>query len=246
MNAESENDRLIYTMRGQQWFVFYRPVPPRQEPQPIAVTTSSEAAIAAMKLLSGYCKRGLPWPPLETSVDHDWEQTGWEYDDSFFRCRICGLKTHCRRGYPSATPADCRASRILPCIATSCTSKRTTKRATEAIRVKRDELLKVLKENRTTHRDTFERATAGYRKRAIEELDASLRDAREGKKIRRAIGLTEPMDQTKDYDRAIRMLEMTVDEIVTIGAHEFQQYVMDDWAWKEQFTASNSAYLGAE
>jgi hypothetical protein len=51
------------------------------------------------------------------------------------------------------------------------------------------------------------------------------------------------MDQTKDYDRVIRMLEMTVDEIITIGAVEFQQYVMDDWTWKEQFTASNSAYL---
>ena len=113
-------------------------------------------------------------------------------------------------------------------------------------RVKRDELLEVLKKNRATHRETFERATIGYRKRAIEELDISLRDACEGKKIRRSIGLVEPMDQTKDYDRVIRMLEMSVDEVVTIEAHEFAQYVMDDWSWKEQFTASNSTYLGVE
>lgn len=114
----------------------------------------------------------------------------------------------------------------------------------KAIRVKRDDLLDALRKNRDAHRDTFEQAATGYRKRAIEELDASLQDAKAGKKIRRSIGLVEPMDQTKDYDRVIRMLEMTVDDVVTIGATEFQQYVMDDWSWKEQFTASNAAYLG--
>jgi hypothetical protein len=114
----------------------------------------------------------------------------------------------------------------------------------KAIRVKRAELLEALRKNRDTHKDTFEQATVGYRKRAIEELDSSLADAKAGKKIRRSIGLVEPMNQTKDYDRVIRMLEMTVDDVVTIGATEFQQYVMDDWSWKEQFTASNSAYLG--
>jgi hypothetical protein len=113
----------------------------------------------------------------------------------------------------------------------------------KAIRVKKDELLETLRKNRTLHQETFERALTGYRKRAIEELDASLQDAKAGKKIRRSIGLIEPMNQTKDYDRVIRMLEMTVDDIVTIGAGEFQQYVMDDWSWKEQFTTSNSAYL---
>jgi hypothetical protein len=112
----------------------------------------------------------------------------------------------------------------------------------KAIRIKRDELLDILKKNRADHRATFEKASKGYRERAIAELDASLKDAHAGKKIRRSIGLVEPMDQTKDYDRAIRMLELTVDEIVTIGNSEFAQYVMDDWAWKEQFTTSNAMY----
>lgn len=114
----------------------------------------------------------------------------------------------------------------------------------KAVRIKRDELLAVLKENRAAHRSMFEKATEGYRRRAIEELDRSLQDAKAGKKIRRAITLVEPMDQTRDYDRAIRMLEMTVDEIVTIGDKEFQNYVMDDWSWKEAVMTSNSAYLG--
>jgi len=32
---------------------------------------------------------------------HDWQQTAWEYDDSFFRCRRCGLEVNQRRGIPA-------------------------------------------------------------------------------------------------------------------------------------------------
>lgn len=36
---------------------------------------------------------------LETEK-HDWHQVGWEYDDSFFECRKCGLRVSQRRGIP--------------------------------------------------------------------------------------------------------------------------------------------------
>jgi hypothetical protein len=48
-------------------------------------------------------------------VVHDWETTAWMYDDTFFRCRKCGLKTHCRRGTPARTVAECAQARIAPC-----------------------------------------------------------------------------------------------------------------------------------
>lgn len=46
---------------------------------------------------------------------HDWQITSWEYDDTFFQCRICKLKTHCRRGYPAKTAKECIESGINPC-----------------------------------------------------------------------------------------------------------------------------------
>jgi hypothetical protein len=48
-------------------------------------------------------------------MNHDWEQTGWEYDDSFYRCRTCKLETNCRRGGPAETPAECATAGIAPC-----------------------------------------------------------------------------------------------------------------------------------
>lgn len=111
-----------------------------------------------------------------------------------------------------------------------------------AIRVNKDELLGTLRENRKKHQVIFREAQDGYRKQAIEELDKMLAEARSGKQIRRSLHLVEPQDQTRDYDRAIKMLEMSQDEIVELEEHDFAQYVLDDWSWKRQFLLSNSNY----
>ena len=113
----------------------------------------------------------------------------------------------------------------------------------ESVKVGREELLKTLKTNRDNHRKIFEEALEGYREEAIKELEGAIADAKSGKKIRRNLTLVEPMDQTKDYDRVIRMLEMSKDAIIEISEQDFACYVLDDWRWKDQFTASNTRYL---
>lgn len=113
----------------------------------------------------------------------------------------------------------------------------------ETVRVKKDQLLSKVRENRRAHRDLFLKAQEGYREKVIEELDIMLRDAREGKKIRRGISLPEPIDQTRDYDRVVAMLEMSVDEYIELNPTEFAQYVLDDWQWKANTMHINSSYL---
>jgi hypothetical protein len=115
---------------------------------------------------------------------------------------------------------------------------------TKGVRVKTSVLLEKLKKNRAAHRDIFEKALVGYRASAIAELERSLSDARANKRIRHDIELVEPMDMSREYDRVIEMLTMSVDDVVTLDSRDFQSYVMDDWAWTQQFTTSNSAYLG--
>jgi hypothetical protein len=110
------------------------------------------------------------------------------------------------------------------------------------VTVNRQKLLETVLMNRRAHRQEFESACVGYREEAIKHLEEMLTEAKQGKRIRRAIGLVEPMDQTKDYDRIIKMLEMSVDENIELTQGEFAQYVMDDWAWKGQFISSTMAY----
>ena len=112
----------------------------------------------------------------------------------------------------------------------------------ELIKVNKTELLSALKENRSKHRTIFENAQMGYRKKAIELLDKALQDAREGREITTFIQLKAPIDQTSDYDRAIKMIEMCVGDIVEINEEDFACYVMDDWSWKKQFLTTNAFY----
>jgi len=110
------------------------------------------------------------------------------------------------------------------------------------ITAKKSDLLKELKKNRSAHRKLFLDAQQGYRTDVIKELDMMLKEARDGKTIRRSVSLVEPQDHTKDYDRIIRMLEMSTKSTIFISEQEFCQYVQDDWGWKAQFISQTSNY----
>jgi hypothetical protein len=113
------------------------------------------------------------------------------------------------------------------------------------VKVKRQDLLTKVRANRDAHRSLFLQAQEGYRKLVIEELDKMLADAKTGLPIRRSVSLTEPSDHTKDYDRVVAMLEMSVDDTVILDAHDFDQYVMDNWDWS-RFALSTNTFYAAE
>lgn len=115
----------------------------------------------------------------------------------------------------------------------------------EKVAVGVPELIGILKKNRDAHRGIFEEAQKGYRIKVIELLDQALQDARQGGQINTAFELPVPQDHTSDYDRVIKMLEMSIDTRVELSEDYFAQYVMDDWSWKRQFMLSSAMYLSA-
>lgn len=109
-------------------------------------------------------------------------------------------------------------------------------------KIKKAELLAVLNKNLSEHREVFMEALDNYRKKLIAELESMIEKARSGARISHHISLVQPVDQTKEYQRAIRMVEMTTDEIVSLTEQEFANFVMDDWAWSNNFFATNASY----
>lgn len=114
-----------------------------------------------------------------------------------------------------------------------------------AIKVKKDDLLSKLRGNRETHSAQFEKAATGYRAKVIAVLEQRLDDARKGKLPNLLFNLPLPVDQTKAYDRAIGMLELSVEDIIELEEHDYQQYVLDEWNWSASTTATNSFYIAA-
>lgn len=112
----------------------------------------------------------------------------------------------------------------------------------KSVKIKTNELLEVLKKNREIHVSDFNTAQEEYRKDAIVEMKKNLKQAQNGGDIVVNSELVKPQNYVTSYDTAIKMLEMSADELVELTMQEFQQYVEDNWAWKGMFLASTSMY----
>lgn len=112
------------------------------------------------------------------------------------------------------------------------------------VKVRKEELLATLKKNLSEHREIFEEAVEGYRREMIAHLERLIKDIRDGKRVSHTISLAQPMDQSKEYLRAIKMCEMSVDDVIELDERSFACFVMDDWQWMGQFLAANTRYSG--
>lgn len=110
------------------------------------------------------------------------------------------------------------------------------------VKVRKAELKAKVQLNRDAHRDVYLTAMDGYRQTVVDWLNEQLDKAQNGKPF--VTWLQEPMpeDHTDDYDVVLSMLDMSIDETITLTLDEYRRYVMDDWGWKEGFTATASKY----
>lgn len=113
------------------------------------------------------------------------------------------------------------------------------------VRIQKEKLIAILTKNRSEHRDIFLAAQKKYREVVIEILDEQLKLAREGKPflLARLTMLSAPQDHTKEYDTILRMLELSLDDVVTLSNSQFTQLVEDRWGWSRSWAASNSPYV---
>lgn len=112
------------------------------------------------------------------------------------------------------------------------------------IKVSVDNLLAILRENRTKHIEDFKEVYELFRDRYIEILEAMIQNVEEGDHPNMKIDLIQPVSYEQDYTQIIEMLEMSVDKEIEITATEFQAYVKDKWSWKNNLNVSFGAYTG--
>ncbi len=112
------------------------------------------------------------------------------------------------------------------------------------VKVETSQLLDKLQSNRAQHRGQFDKAIRGWRAETRQRLVDALVELEAGTRFLAIETDPPPEDHTRDYDRVIEMVTMSVDKQVTLDQMTFRQYVMDDWQWKEAWATSNSKYLG--
>lgn len=57
------------------------------------------------------------------------------------------------------------------------------------------------------------------------------------------INSVKPESHESEYDRAISMLNHSVDDILDIDERTYKHYVLDDWDWTSSFKAVTSTYI---
>lgn len=120
--------------------------------------------------------------------------------------------------------------------------------------VSKDELLKVLKENKEKHVQIYNDALEGVRVEYGKLLRKELKKLEDGKEVKSSVTITMPVSHEEQYDEVIQMLEMSVEKEIELTRHEFQQYVQDKWISASEknllrsyaLSSSNSAFYEAQ
>jgi hypothetical protein len=114
-----------------------------------------------------------------------------------------------------------------------------------SIKIDRKQLLAIVTENQKKHVIEYLDAVEDYKAAAIKLSQQNLKLAKSGDlaKLSQIRALPQkPVSYEDNYTRAIRMLELSVEDVIDVEEHIFNQLVLDEWGWKQQFTAMASSY----
>ena len=109
------------------------------------------------------------------------------------------------------------------------------------IKIKKQELIDKIKENKKNHIELYEKAVIAYKEEALEQLDNLVGEVENGV-LDVKLDLVTPIDNSDDYDAIIEMFEWEVEELVELGQDEFRQYVQDETEFAQQAHFSNTYY----
>lgn len=52
----------------------------------------------------------------------------------------------------------------------------------------------------------------------------------------------QPKHYLEEYDRVLEMLELSDNNVVELNSNDFNCYIQDNWAWKQDFTSNSGKY----
>ena len=112
--------------------------------------------------------------------------------------------------------------------------------------VKKDDLIKVLTENRDKHQKKYDDAYKGYVILVTKALKKTLKKVEAGKKFDLNFhNLNKPERHTEDYQNVIDMLGVTDSATIDITMEDYQKYYKNNWSWHGHWHLSNKMYVDA-
>lgn len=116
----------------------------------------------------------------------------------------------------------------------------------KTVRVAKNSLLAKLKENRSKHIQDYKTALEGYHlevERLVHEASTNLKQDKTFYATGLFIHESPPEDHTKEYDKVIATLELSLDDQFYLTEQDINCYILDNWSWKQNFAATTSKYF---
>lgn len=112
-----------------------------------------------------------------------------------------------------------------------------------AIKMKRLELLDIVRANKEKHIKEYAEAVIDYKKLVVKVAGENVDIAAKDTVVKNFKHWpTTPESFEDSYKRAIRMLELSIEDIIEVEEDVFNQLVLDEWSWKRQFVGSTTSY----
>lgn len=116
------------------------------------------------------------------------------------------------------------------------------------VKIEKSRLLETIKDNLEKHIELYNESVEDYKALVLKIYTNNLKIAKTGNLDKFSEMKNRPVapeSHEAEYKRAIKMLEFEVDEIVEIDETTFNQLVLDEWSWKENFVSSSAFYKSA-
>lgn len=113
------------------------------------------------------------------------------------------------------------------------------------VKLNRVTLLDIVYANKITHVQEYIEAVDDYKLVVLKISIGNLKLAKTSNlaEIAKIKSIpAKPESHESAYDKAICMLELSVDDELMIDGATFNQLVLDEWTWKQSFTSFNSIY----
>ena len=112
-----------------------------------------------------------------------------------------------------------------------------------SVTIEKDKLIAKIVENRTEHEKIYTEAVDGYKLILAHELKEKLEKLTNGELVDPHLSANKPTNHLKEYDCTISMLKYDVHSQVVLTKEEFNNYVLDDWSWKNAYMSGALANI---
>lgn len=113
--------------------------------------------------------------------------------------------------------------------------------------IDKDRLIQIVKDNQKDHEAKFEEAWGSWRDRMIDNFEEHLRrlkDRKQPTQVKINVNLVQPENHSDDYERALKMLQLHMEDTVTLDEQDFAELVQNDWGWERAFASTYNVTTG--